>query len=247
LSTLGEMASGMAHELNQPLTAITTNARACIRLIEDGRGSVERCGEVMSRIGDQAERAGEIIRHLRRLVRKEAPELGPVAVTDLFETVVVLIHQDARQHEVKVETNVEERADAVLVQRTQIEQVILNVARNAIEAMSESSAERRLVLSARRTRRSEGDHTDSVRISIDDSGPGIAEPVRERLFEPFVTTKPEGLGLGLSISAGIVETHGGKLIATASDLGGACFRFELPAVKNADAATEMGAPSHEEH
>lgn len=236
LSTLGELASGIAHELNQPLTAITTNARACVRLIEAGRGSMPRCSEVMIKIAEQAERAGEIIRHLRRFIRKEMPEVAPVRVADLFDTVRVLLHQDARQQRVSVAIQIDEAVDAVLVQRTQIEQVILNLARNAIEAMSETPGEHRLSLTATSVAAatSARESTPSIApagkvcIGVEDSGPGIDAEVRASLFEPFVTTKREGLGLGLSISASIVEAHGSRLTATSAREGGTCFQFELP-------------------
>jgi PAS domain S-box-containing protein len=228
LSTLGEMASGIAHELNQPLTAISTNARASVRLIEDGRGTLECCSQVMTKIADQAERAGEIIRHIRRFVRKEEPETAPVAVVDLFDTVQVLLQQEARQHAVEIQCEIDPAVGTVLVQRTQIEQVILNLARNAIEAMTETPGPHRLRLVARPSAEAQANQPNGrVAIRIEDSGPGIAESVRGRLFEPFTTTKRRGLGLGLSISAGIVETHGGKLVSIERDAG-ACFEFCLP-------------------
>ncbi|MBK5940859.1 histidine kinase [Halochromatium roseum] len=223
LSTLGEMASGMAHELNQPLTAISTNARACVRLVENGRGNLERCTEVMTKIADQAERAGEIIRHIRRFVRKEPLETASVAVADLFETVLVLLHQDAGQHAVEIQVNIDANVGAVRVQRIEIEQVILNLARNAVEAMAEIDGPHRLWLEASRA-----EHPASIQIRVKDTGPGIPEQIRERLFEPFVTTKRKGLGLGLSISAGIVENHGGRLSLCQQPSGGACFAFNLP-------------------
>jgi two-component system sensor histidine kinase TtrS len=226
LSTLGEMASGIAHEVNQPLTAISTNARASVRLIENGRGSLERCSQVMSKIADQAERAGEIIRNIRRFARKEQPETAPVLVAELFETVLVLLHQEAGQHAVEVRTSIAPGVSAVQVQRTEIEQVILNLARNAIEAMVESAGPHRLWLKA-----GLGNHGQDLWIRVEDNGPGIAEGIRDRLFEPFVTTKNEGLGLGLSISAGIVEAHGGRLALCETTAGGACFEFNLPAAE----------------
>lgn len=228
LSTLGEMASGIAHELNQPLTAISTNARASIRLIEDGRGSMDCCSQVMSKIADQAERAGEIIRHIRRFVRKEDPETAPVAVADLFDTIQVLLHQEARQHAVEIQCENGPAVGAVLVQRTQIEQVILNLARNAIEAMADTPGPHRLRLLASRSKVERADRPNGeVIVRVEDNGPGIAETIQGRLFEPFATTKQRGLGLGLSISAGIVETHGGKLLLSETDVG-ACFEFSLP-------------------
>ncbi|WP_200248484.1 PhnD/SsuA/transferrin family substrate-binding protein [Lamprobacter modestohalophilus] len=233
LSTLGEMASGIAHELNQPLTAISTNARACVRLVENGRGNLERCTEVMTKIADQAERAGEIIRHIRRFVRKEPLETASVAVADLFETVLVLLHQDAGQHAVEIHANIDTNVGAVRVQRIEIEQVILNLARNAVEAMAEIEGPHRLWLEASRA-----DNPASIQIRVKDTGPGIPEQIHERLFEPFVTTKRKGLGLGLSISAGIVESHGSRLSLCQQPSGGACFAFNLPV------APEVPQPPH---
>jgi two-component system sensor histidine kinase TtrS len=221
LSTLGEMASGIAHELNQPLTAISTNARACMRLIEANRASLETCSQVMAKIADQAERAGEVIRHIRRFVRKEEPETAPVAVADMFETVTVLMRQDARRAAVAMHQQIGIGADRVMAQRTQIEQVLLNLVRNAIEAISEQQRERRVLLVARR----DGEH---VQIRVVDTGPGLGKGSPEHLFEPFVTTKTNGLGVGLSISNGIVEAHGGRLRVDSTPGIGATFYFNLP-------------------
>ena len=140
LSTLGEMASGIAHELNQPLTAISANARACVHLVEGGRATLEHCSDVMERIAAQAERAGEIIRHIRHFVRKEPPQTRPARVAAMFETVVALLRPDAQRAGVVLETQVGEGAEWVLAQEIQIEQVILNLARNAMEAMAEAAA-----------------------------------------------------------------------------------------------------------
>lgn len=246
LSTLGEMASGIAHELNQPLTAISTNARASIRLIEDGRGSLECCSKVMTKIADQAERAGEIIRHIRRFVRKEDPETAPVAVAELFDTIQTLLHQEARQHAVETQCEIDPSVRAVLVQRTQIEQVILNLARNAIEAMAEVPGPHRLRLLAHPSEAERaGQPNNEVIVRVEDNGPGIAETIQGRLFEPFATTKERGLGLGLSISAGIVETHGGNLLLSETDAG-ACFEFSLP-VAAVVSRPELEEPQPNEH
>ncbi|MGD8208086.1 MAG: ATP-binding protein, partial [Thiohalocapsa sp.] len=224
LSTLGEMASGIAHELNQPLTAISTNARACVRLLESGRADTESCSRVMTKIADQAERAGEVIRHIRRFVRKEQPEIAPESVAEMFDTVVVLLRQDARRAGVLLDHRVGVGAERVLAQRTQIEQVLLNLARNAIEAMSGQLRERRVLLLARRI-------GDAVQIRVVDTGPGIGQGSPEHLFEPFVTTKPQGLGVGLSISAGIIEAHGGRLQVESTPGIGATFYFNLPSAE----------------
>jgi two-component system sensor histidine kinase TtrS len=232
LSTLGEIASGIAHELNQPLTAISTNARACVRMITSARGSLETCAEVMAKTAEQAERAGEVIRHIRRFVRKEAPETRPVAVADLFESVLVLLRRDARRHGVAMSCCIGYGVAAVRVQPTQIEQVLLNLAHNAIEAMAGLASpvgdgRHRLAMTARRRQ-------NKVLIRVADTGPGVAAAVRERLFEPFITNKPDGPGLGLSISAGIIEHHGARLSLTEPTAGGgACFCFSLPVAASA--------------
>ena len=231
LSTIGEMASGIAHELNQPLTAITTNARACVRMIEAGRADMIACKNVMTKIAEQAERAGEVIRQIRRFVRKEQPETSPVAVADIFDTVMVLLRQDARRAGVVLYQQLGPGADRVMAQRTQIEQVLLNLVRNAIEAMSDQQRERRVLLIARR-------NGEEVEIRVVDTGPGLGKGSPEHLFEPFVTTKTQGLGVGLSVSTGIVEAHGGKLRVDSTIGIGATFYFSLPY-----AAGEQAMPS----
>lgn len=230
LSTLGEMATGIAHEINQPLTAIATNARACVRMLESSNGGDERCSDVMERIAAQAERAGEVIRQIRHFVRKEPPNIRPARLGAILDTVLGLLRPDTRHAGVEFEI---ERPDGdvwVLAQEIQIEQVLLNLARNAIEAMADTTGPRRLTLSARPTDRSR------IELVVSDTGPGLSPAVRERIFEPFVTTKPQGIGLGLSISAGIVEAHG-DVLGVRSDAGsGASFRFELPRIKDHEQA-----------
>ncbi len=235
LATLGEMASGIAHELNQPLTAITTNARACVRKIAAGRAESASCRDVMIKIAEQAERAGEVIRHIRRFVRKEEPEMAPVVVADMFETVLVLMRQDARRAGVALHRQIGFGADQVMAQRTQIEQVLLNLVRNAVEALADQPRERRVLLLARR-------NGEMVEIRVVDTGPGLGKGSPEHLFEPFVTTKPQGLGVGLSISHGIVEAHGGRLRVDSTPGIGATFFFSLPYVDKCQGVTPDAAP-----
>ncbi len=221
LSTLGEMASGIAHELNQPLTAIATNARACVRMLESERATREACSDVVDRIAAQAERAGEVIRHIRHFVRKEEPELRPTRLSAMAETVIGLLRPDALRAGVVMQQDLDPEADWVLAQEIQIEQVMLNLARNAIEAMAETPpARRHLTLRAHR-------RGDQVEVEVADTGPGLSGEVKDSIFEPFVTTKPQGLGLGLSISSGIIETHGGHLSVESRPGEGATFRFNL--------------------
>ncbi|MES9872531.1 MAG: PhnD/SsuA/transferrin family substrate-binding protein [Candidatus Sedimenticola sp. PURPLELP] len=226
LSTMGEMASGIAHEINQPLTAIATNAHACIRMMESGGEQNERIADVMERISSQAERAGEIIRQLRQFVRKEQPELTDVNLNDLINEVVLLLKPEARKADVRVELDLDEGISTVRVQHIQIDQVILNLARNAIEAMLDiSDGERLLNIRTRQGGK------NAIIVTVSDTGPGLSEEVREHVFNPFVTTKPSGMGLGLSISQGIIDAHKGRLYVDSDSGQGAVFRFMLPVKK----------------
>jgi two-component system sensor histidine kinase TtrS len=223
LSTLGEMASGIAHELNQPLTAISTNAQASIRILESDSSNVDVCIDVMERIASQADRAGEIIRQLRRLVRKEPLERSEGNVNDLVNAVVVLIWPEIRRESVKLELDLEEPLPSIPLQSIQIEQVILNLARNAIESLSEKqSGERKLYIGTR------NQSNESIAVIVRDNGPGVIPELADTLFDPFVTGKAQGMGLGLSISHGIIEAHGGKLSLNPAYQEGAEFNFYLP-------------------
>ena len=223
LSTLGEMASGIAHELNQPLTSITMNARACVRMLDSSQGAVEACPEVMETIANEAQRAGEVIRQIRHFIRKDQPERRPVRVSNMVREVLLLIRADVRQAEVQVKLELDPIADRVLAQDIQIEQVMLNLVLNAIEAMAEMApGVRRLVIG------SELKSPDMVEISVSDTGPGLSDEVSQRLFTPFVTTKPQGLGLGLSISSGIIDAHDSTLKVKSRAGKGTTFSFTLP-------------------
>lgn len=228
LSTLGEMASGIAHELNQPLTAIATNARACVRMLESGRNSGEQCSDVMERIAAQAERAGEVIRQIRHFARKEPPSLRPTRVRLILDTVLGLLRPEAERAAVTLVVDQPPADYVVLAQEIQIEQVLLNLGRNAIEAMAGTPGPRRLTLSASK------DADGRIALGVTDTGPGLPADIRERLFEPFVTSKPQGMGLGLSISAGIVEAHGSTFSVESEPGAGATFRFTLPMVATHD-------------
>lgn len=223
LSTLGEMASGIAHELNQPLTAISTNAQATLRILESDRSNINLYVDVMEKIAAQAARAGEIIRQLRRLVRKEPLESTQVDVNDLVVAVAVLIRPEMRRAEVRLKMDIERPLPKVLVQPIQIEQVILNLARNAIEAVSESTNRARVLHIGTRQETAE-----TIRVWVRDNGPGIKPELESTLFDPFITSKADGMGLGLSISYGIIEAHGGKLSINPEYRDGAEFSFNLP-------------------
>ena len=226
LNTMGEMASGIAHELNQPLTAITMNARACLRMLDSGQTPMETCSDVMEKIANEAQLAGEVIRQIRHFIRKEQPQRRPVRVSDMVREVLLLIRTDVRQAGVRVKLELEPEADRVLAQDIQIEQVILNLARNAIEAMADTMPGIRQLVIASRLK-----DPETVEISVSDTGPGLSEEISERLFTPFVTTKSQGLGLGLSISSGIIGAHDSRLVVDSEPGIGAIFSFTLPLYK----------------
>jgi two-component system sensor histidine kinase TtrS len=223
LSTLGEMASGIAHELNQPLTAISTNAQASIRILESKNSSPEVCVDVMERIADQADRAGEIIRQLRRFVRKEPLERSQADINDLVSAVVVLIRPEIRRADVTLELDLDPELPQISLQPIQVEQVILNLARNAIDALLENPQDDRLLKIQTRLVGSE-----RIEVLVRDNGPGIKPEMADTLFDPFVTSKTQGMGLGLSISHGIIGAHGGKLVVNPEYQEGAEFNFYLP-------------------
>ena len=223
LSTMGEMASGIAHELNQPLSAISNYTRGSIRMLQTSTDTDRaQLIEVMERVATQAERAGEIIRQLRRLVRKEEPERRWVAINQLIRGLVGFLQPELRREKVALELQLDETLPLVWAHDIQLEQVLLNLARNAMEAMREvDMRQRHLLIGSARS-------ADKVVIRVEDRGQGVDAALQQRLFEPFVTTKPKGMGLGLSISRGIIEAHGGHLLLESNPGSGACFSIHLP-------------------
>ena len=223
VSTMGEMASGMAHELNQPLTAISTNADACIRLIESSSLDKEKLSDILEIINLQAKRAGAIISQLRGFIRKDMPKKIPVSINDIIHEVLLLMQSKLNDYSIEVLLQMEPKIPSVLAQRIQIDQVIFNIVQNAIEAMSSiSSQEHTLSIKTQVTDK------NKVQVTIADSGKGIDNATLKQLFTPFSTTKKSGMGLGLSISKGIIEEHGGKIKYIGKTGDGAAFQFTLP-------------------
>ena len=223
LSTLGELAAGLAHEINQPLAAIVNYARGSARRLRDDPSSVAAVLPAIDSIASEGLRAGEVIRRLRHLIRKEAPRQEWVDVNALVDEAVRIVEPDARQRAVRVEVYLVPALPPLLGDGIQIEQVVLNLLRNAIEAMAAGGERRVLQVTTRQTERG------GVELAVRDTGPGLPPGLAETIFEPFISTKPGGLGMGLSISRTIVEAHHGRLWASANPDGGMTFRFELPA------------------
>jgi C4-dicarboxylate-specific signal transduction histidine kinase len=223
LSTLGEMATGLAHELNQPLSGIVSYARGCARRLEAGTLDDGAFADVLSRISAEALRAGEIIRRLRALVRKEKPRREELDLNRLVRGVARLVAAEARRRRMRLHLRLQAPLPVVRADRIQIEQVLLNLIRNGFEAMAEVGVEQRLL-----TIETAAEDTDLVTVSVTDSGHGIGPEASERVFEPFFTTKGEGIGMGLAISRTIVEAHDGRLSFAAAPVG-TRFWFQLPA------------------
>ena len=233
LTAMGEMASALAHELNQPLSAIANYMKGSRRLLEnrpDEGAALLR--DAMDKAAEQAMRAGNIIRRLRDFVARGESERRVEDVKKLVEEASALALVGAKDKGVRVRFEFTPHVDFVLADKVQIQQVLLNLMRNAIEAM-EKEPKRELVISTAQGR------DNMVDISVADSGAGIAPEISAQLFQPFVTTKRQGMGVGLSISRTIVEAHGGSIVALQNPGGGTVFRFSLPVVNKEEASVAI--------
>ncbi len=225
-ATMGEMAAGVAHELNQPLTAITTYARACERYIDKPQLELEELREAVREISAEGLRAGEIIRRLRRLVQGEQQAHAPTDLNALVEELRTLLLADARAHDTKLRIELSADLPRISADPVQIQQMILNLVRNALEALGDTPVESREV-GLTTVRMIDGD----VELRVTDNGPGISPAIEARLFEPFATTKKTGTGLGLAISRTIVQAHSGTIGVRPGQPRGAVFFARLPAVE----------------
>lgn len=222
VATMGEMASGLAHELNQPLCAIVNYTEASLSLL-DARGINGDVRNHLAHVAEQAERAGEVIRRLREFIRRRVPVAKHENLNDLVREVLELAKCDVTNHHTEARLELLEDAPSVLVDKIQIQQVILNLMRNGLDAMSATpKQDRKLDLVIRR----HGERLLSV--SVTDSGCGLTKDESENVFEPFFSTKSNGMGMGLSISRSIVEEHDGSLWATPNPEGGSTFIFTVP-------------------
>jgi two-component system sensor kinase FixL len=224
LSTMGEMAAGLAHEINQPLTAIATYAQACQRFMRSPDRDDADVLEALVQINAQALRAGEVIRRLRNFVKNREVKREPVDCNRLLDDLRTLAETDARLHNVRLRIDAEPSLPTVYADPIQLQQVVLNLVRNAIDAMVDApETGREVLLSTRQLPEGE------IEIIVADHGSGLAPEAAEHLFNPFFTTKSAGTGLGLAISRSIVRAHGGRLWHTPNEGTGARFHFTLPA------------------
>lgn len=230
LSAMGEMASALAHELNQPLSAISNYMKGSRRLLADSTdGNAPKIEAALDRAAEQAIRAGDIIRRLRNFVAREASEKSVESVSKMVEEAGALGLTGAREQGVLLRFSLDPACDLVIADRVQIQQVLVNLFRNALEAMA-TSTRRELIAANKKAA------DDMIEIAVSDSGQGFAGDALANLFQPFFTTKENGMGVGLSISRTIIETHGGRMWAETNQSGGATFRFTLPAAPGKDVA-----------
>ncbi len=224
LNELGEMASTLAHELNQPLSAIASYVQGCRRMLPElDDGVAGRMREAIDETARQSLRAGEIIRHLREFVTHGETTRQPEDLHRLIEEAAALALAGTRDLGVHTAFEFGKCVGKVLVDRVQIQQILVNLIRNALDAMRDSEV-RELTVTTQAMR------DGMVAVEVADSGSGVSPDVASQLFKPFITTKPGGMGIGLSISKRIVEAHGGDLAMHDNDKGGATFRFTLPAI-----------------
>ncbi len=226
LATVGEMASGIAHELNQPLAAIATFAHACDRLLGVPDPDIDEVRTALRQIADQAVRAGDIIRRLRALARIEEMARIPADVNTVIEELTELIQVDAKGHGADYRRSLAPNLPEVALDRSQIQQVVMNLVHNALEALALGQLDgREVIISTHAT------PTGDVEICVRDNGVGVNPSIANRIFDPFCSTKPTGTGLGLPISRTIVRAHGGTLDYEPNHPTGACFKVTLPAMR----------------
>jgi PAS domain S-box-containing protein len=224
LSRMGELTASLAHELNQPLTSILSNAQAALRFLEGGRLETDQLRDILEDIARDDKRAGDIIRSLRSMVKPEEGEQELISINDVLTEASSLFHSEAIIRNLRVEMDYADPIPLVMINRIQILQVLINLLMNAAESMSDVAESTKIILRARAI-------DGSVQVAVCDFGPGIHEEEISKLFEPFFTTKRSGLGMGLSLSRSIIEAHGGHIWVKNNPDKGATFYFDLPAAR----------------
>jgi len=223
VSTMGQLASTLAHELNQPLGAILRNAEAAELFLQDPSPDLDELRAILADIRKDDQRAGEVIDRMRAMMKQRQAERCRLDLRLLTEEVITLVQSDADKRHVKLALNIDPILPLVFGDQVQLQQVLINLILNALDAMTDNPPESRLVTVSVQTVGAR------VEVAVGDNGHGIAEEQIQHVFEPFFSSKPNGLGMGLAISRGIIEAHGGRLWASNHATGGAIFTFTLPA------------------
>jgi len=227
--SMGELTASIAHEINQPLTAVVTQGHACVEWLSADPPNLEKVRHSVERIIQDGTRAGATISRVRALFKKEAPVRDWLDVNEVVHELTVLLRDEAMRRGIHMQTELVPGLPKVNADRVQLQQVLLNLLMNGMDAMDNVTARRKeLIISARV-------EEANVIVCVEDSGKGLDAETAENIFTPFFTTKPHGVGLGLSLSRSIIEAHEGKLWASARPSGGAVFQFTLPASDGSDA------------
>jgi C4-dicarboxylate-specific signal transduction histidine kinase len=222
VTTMGELTASLAHEINQPITAAVTDARTCLRWLAREQPDLGEARESAARMVNAVTRAADIISRLRQLFKKGAPQASLVDVSQVIQEMVVLLRSEASRHSVSILTELSEDLPRVVTDRVQLQQVLMNLMLNGIEAMQDTKGGGQLTI---RSLRGEG---GQLLISVSDTGMGLPPDQADQIFNAFFSTKAQGTGMGLSISRSIIESHGGRLWATSNSGRGATFNFTLP-------------------
>ena len=229
VATMGQLTASIAHEINQPIAATVTNAQAALRWLRAEPPDLEALVRALDRIVRDGNRAGGIVHRIRALIKKAPPRMEALAINDAILEIIALTHSEVVKQGIRLRTQLAEGLPDIQGDRVQLQQVVLNLIINAIEAMSQTSDGARDLFIG-----SAPDGADGVRVTVRDSGPGFAPGTLEHVFDPFYTTKATGLGMGLSICRSITEAHGGRLWAETNVSRGAVFHFTVRERNDAD-------------
>ncbi|HTJ90838.1 MAG TPA: AAA family ATPase [Acidocella sp.] len=231
LTTMGELLASIAHEINQPLAAVATSGGACLRWLNRDQPDLAAARNAVARVVRDAHRAGEVIRSLRTLAQKAGPQLTTLDIRNAIEDVLVLTRGELQQHGIVLHTSLAAGAQPVCGDKVQLQQVLLNLVMNGIQAMATvPERKRELTISIAQA------GPDCSQVTVEDTGPGLDPAIARRVFDPFFSTKPDGLGMGLSISRSIIDAHGGQLWASPRAPHGTAFHFTIPVVAKSRAA-----------
>src|SRR3984957_7235880 len=222
VTTMGELTASLAHEVNQPIAATGTDANTCLRWLACDTPNIEEARAAAMRIVKDVKRTAEIMTRIRQLFKKGSSQREVVDVNEIIREMIVLLHGEITRYNILVGTDLTADIPQVTADRVQLQQVLMNLMINGIEAMKDADRTRELAIKSRRA------DTDQVLVSVNDTGIGLPRKQMEKIFNAFFTTKPHGTGMGLRISRSIIESHGGKLWAADNSPRGASFNFTLP-------------------
>jgi C4-dicarboxylate-specific signal transduction histidine kinase len=222
VATMGQLTASIAHEVNQPIAATVTNAEAALRWLRAGSSHLEEVRQVLGSIIEDGTRAGGVIHRIRALMKKAPPRKDRLDINEVILEIIEITRGEAMKNGIAVSTELADQLPVVEADRVQLQQAVLNLIVNALDAMAAADAPRELRISTATV------EAGGLRVAVQDSGPGLKAAMLERVFESFYTTKPTGLGMGLSICRSIIEAHGGRLWASANQRRGSTFQFTLP-------------------